>query len=95
VRRKLETGTLELFASHGWKFNNRLYHAQFLHFLFSNLAAISLKLCNNVNGVCSNVEAGRLFHFLKKSININRCIAKNIFSKEFNDTNLTVEYIGA
>ena len=33
--KKLETTTLELFAFHGWKFNNRLCHAYFfLHFSF-------------------------------------------------------------
>lgn len=32
----------------------------------SHLSAMTLKLCNNVNVVCSYVEAGNFFHFLKK-----------------------------
>ena len=32
---------------------------------FFESSAISLNLCNNVNAVCCDVEAGSLFHFLK------------------------------
>jgi hypothetical protein len=38
-----------------------------LHFLFRNLSSVMpLKLCDNVNDVCGDAEAGSFFHSLKK-----------------------------
>jgi hypothetical protein len=62
--RKLETTMLELFAFHGWKFNNRLIIHDFYISCSLGSSTISSKLCNVVIAVCGHAEAGSSRPFL-------------------------------